>query len=653
MSSRFISPFYDVGSGIKPPSGARLFFFETDGTTPKDTFSDQLSTPTANTNPVIANSNGVFGNIFITGQYKVTLQDKNGSQIFGLEFVEELVTGSEQLVNVLSRDTLDAAVIDTSLQAGLSINLKERTAGNGGGAMWDVVLASSVTPNTFNIVQCVGVPTLALVLRKDAVPTVKQYGATGDGVTDDTAAIQAAVTDNLGSELFFNAGTYVISDELLIPFIGGSGTVLKGESRVNTKLVLTGVSNKALFRLSSSRCTISDMRLEGAAGQTGNTAIKFAPEDEAQTTLRVAQDRNIIHSMVIGGTWDLGILLKTGPDVGGGDSSCFFNTITKIDLRDNTNGGIKLTDGVNAGSSPSNRNTIQNCEFSGNMNFGIHNEGADTTKILDNDFEGVDFATGPLATATAIKIDQLAPNSGKDNANVIIDNCTYELCDRHIDNANLRTMVTNSNHDTTLCLFTNQPLIITGGRDYSTTTQRLPGYRYQTNSQEAFPNSRPVFDTGIYLDEDQSPLENYEAETPSTPSLGVFTPFLADNSDSDSEGQVYSKQVGVYTRIGNRCFFDIRLRTTSTGTLTGSETAKICGLPFTSKALTDYTASANAGFAQLINLDNAGGVSGIITNNTTCISMRYWDLTTGTSNLTIDEWSADGDVAISGSYEVE
>ena len=79
MSSRFILPFADVGSGIKPSSGAKLFFFETDGVTPKDTFSDQLTTPTPNANPVIADSNGVFSDIYIVGQYKVDLQNKNGS----------------------------------------------------------------------------------------------------------------------------------------------------------------------------------------------------------------------------------------------------------------------------------------------------------------------------------------------------------------------------------------------------------------------------------------------------------------------------------------------------------------------------------------------------------------------------------------------
>ncbi|MGB5710689.1 MAG: glycosyl hydrolase family 28-related protein, partial [Waterburya sp.] len=43
---------------------------------------------------------------------------------------------------------------------------------------------------------------------------IKQYGAVGDGVTDDTEAIRQAVKDNLNQHktLFFPAGTYLISD---------------------------------------------------------------------------------------------------------------------------------------------------------------------------------------------------------------------------------------------------------------------------------------------------------------------------------------------------------------------------------------------------------------------------------------------------------
>jgi hypothetical protein len=62
-----------------------------------------------------------------------------------------------------------------------------------------------------------------LFLPADAVKSVKDYGAKGDGVTDDTAAIQAALDDGrqsdqdyngLAKALYFPAGTYIVSNTL-------------------------------------------------------------------------------------------------------------------------------------------------------------------------------------------------------------------------------------------------------------------------------------------------------------------------------------------------------------------------------------------------------------------------------------------------------
>lgn len=75
--SRFILPFQrteDLNS--HPLDGAKLYFFDTGTSTPRDTYSDvALATP--NTNPIIADSQGQFGAIFLSGTYRVRLDDKN------------------------------------------------------------------------------------------------------------------------------------------------------------------------------------------------------------------------------------------------------------------------------------------------------------------------------------------------------------------------------------------------------------------------------------------------------------------------------------------------------------------------------------------------------------------------------------------------
>jgi hypothetical protein len=127
--------------------------------------------------------------------------------------------------------TLDAAITDTSLSNGDALNIKERTAGNGGGAMWDVVLASTVTPNGFDIVACTGVPSLALVLRVDDVVNVKQFGAKGDGLADDSDAVQAAIDQAQKiptiSTVYIPAGTYIIDSALQLP--SNRGIIIQGD----------------------------------------------------------------------------------------------------------------------------------------------------------------------------------------------------------------------------------------------------------------------------------------------------------------------------------------------------------------------------------------------------------------------------------------
>lgn len=82
---------------------------------------------------------------------------------------------------------------------------------------------------------------------------VIDYGAKGDGVTDDTEAIQRAINDNaptettglfLGCDIFFPCGTYVISNTIELPaFIN-----LIGEGRGQTMLFMANSVNKPLLK---------------------------------------------------------------------------------------------------------------------------------------------------------------------------------------------------------------------------------------------------------------------------------------------------------------------------------------------------------------------------------------------------------------------
>ena len=72
--------------------------------------------------------------------------------------------------------TLSECINDVALNDGDVASVAERFAGEGGGGTWDVVLSSGVTVDSFNIVQCVGVPTLALKKRDVVTRYVEQSG---------------------------------------------------------------------------------------------------------------------------------------------------------------------------------------------------------------------------------------------------------------------------------------------------------------------------------------------------------------------------------------------------------------------------------------------------------------------------------------------
>lgn len=105
------------------------------------------------------------------------------------------------------------------------------------------------------------------------VVSVKDFGAVGDGVADDTAEIQAALDAVYaagGGTLYFPAGEYLVTSIVKV-FASNISVVFKGAGKMATVLRKTGASTTPIFDLS---CTTSpgvtyspicDMRIRGNA----------------------------------------------------------------------------------------------------------------------------------------------------------------------------------------------------------------------------------------------------------------------------------------------------------------------------------------------------------------------------------------------------
>lgn len=171
---------------------------------------------------------------------------------------------------------------------------------------------------------------MALTTVKGAVLNrginVKDYGAIGDGVTDDTASLRAAATyvGTNGGKLIFPTGNYLISNDLQIPLVGAPDIILEGH-----EATITAAAGFPAGKLVITTGTVTGGRFTFSGFTLDATNVPNSGAGEANDAIYVA---NELDEVTIS---NCHIFAGTDYATAGSDSGIFVASALKITLDNN------------------------------------------------------------------------------------------------------------------------------------------------------------------------------------------------------------------------------------------------------------------------------------------------------------------------------
>lgn len=285
-------------------AGCKLYTYEAGTTTPKQTFQDAAGL-VPHENPITLDSKGE-ALIYWDGSYRIDLKTDKGAQISGYP-VDNFTTPAMRTERPVQSETQTATEGQTVFNltgiaytpgiGSLHVYLNGLRLSGGdytetgaakvtfarGLTAGDEVLfeaGSGVNSQSANdaamipFAASLGISRSVQNKFRDAL-TVKDFGALGDGIADDSAAIAAAFAAGVG---YFPAGTYLHSGI----FINGMSQVrICGESKHNTTLkLLAGSNTHCLAYAAATSCSVHNITLDqNRTGQTGGHGIRLGGID--------------------------------------------------------------------------------------------------------------------------------------------------------------------------------------------------------------------------------------------------------------------------------------------------------------------------------------------------------------------------------------
>lgn len=232
------------------------------------------------------------------------------------------------------------------------------------------------------------------VSRRLGMFNVRDYGAEGDGVADDTDAINATITaarayggtDVVGQAIYFPPGKYMVGSTITPP----DYTTFKGDSRYTVTIQYTGSTGNLFEFINKFGCGFEDLRITLPLVTAPATVTAFYMSNCFQFTF---------HRCVVDGNHNG---LQSDPQS------------TGFELRDNTGDCRFVACDINnfgAGIRTSTiQNFVQNCTLSGNK-YGIYGDAGSFTAgmvVQSTTFVGTGSAASTGVSEKHIVVDRTA-----------------------------------------------------------------------------------------------------------------------------------------------------------------------------------------------------------------------------------------------------
>lgn len=548
--------FQAIDGNGNPIRGGKIYFYEAGTTTAKDAYSDRACS-SAISNPFTLDSNGE-ATIYLCGNYKINLKTSAGAQVPGWPLDNQEGMNASPTLGVSLDDVydcdLDAAVTaigstvtyltgdcSPAIADGETVTINANTTidftpgnkilGTAGGGTETLAVNGEIICGDRQ--QCFDSSTLTVTGLTKSNPF--WFGAAGDGITDDTVAIQAAASFD-GGEVYFPQATYLISDEI----VQADSSKWVGAGRPNYTEILAADANAQVTMGNSS--TIEGIYFLGSndvAGARVGTAIYAEGSLQKLSGIKIKGfDTGLRIASCINLKLDKSYILdnRINIDFNGADAGAITNDVTFSDdwvrnaeeegigatYTPNRTTNIRVRGGIYEDNGSSDPTAYAQIKFGTTQSFSV---------------DGVYFETDD--EADALKISGAV---GGEITGCYFNGHRYDI------------YATSSVSD----------IFIAGNRAANTVTNniKLDGTPERiTDISNLWDSTNSIAGTGAGINE----ITNKIAQIPYNGES--YTPALSGSGTAGTP--TYTVQVGSYSIVGNQCYFSGKITITAKTAIAG------------------------------------------------------------------------------------